>query len=95
MDSKMVKHGRKLLAAATPGPWGIRRLNGAVSSEGFVQAPRVDPAHPYDIEVLGEDDTLYPTRRGDMEFIVWVRNNAEALFDLIEASSPTDEDKTR
>lgn len=66
----------KLHAKATPGEW-MRRDPPAglsMSAVAFVQAPRINKNEPYDIEVLGEDDTLYPTRDGDVNFIVAVKN---------------------
>lgn len=83
MTNKTTRHGRMLLTKVTPGDWKIR-TNPRTGEPGFVQAPRIDPTHPYDIEVLGEDDTLYSTRNADMELIVWLKNNAEWLFDLID-----------
>lgn len=59
-------------AVASPGTWRVRE--GADASQFFIQAPRLDPQHPYDIEVLGEDDTLYPTRRADADAIVGLMN---------------------
>ena len=60
------------VAAASPGTWQVRE--GRDPSQFFVQAPRLSPEHPYDIEVLGEDDTLYPTRRADADAIVGLVN---------------------
>lgn len=60
---------RELWARSTPGKWFVRELP-KNPEKFFVQAPRISPEHPYDIEVLGEDDTLYPTRRADADFIV-------------------------
>jgi hypothetical protein len=60
----------KLADAATPGTWEVRSMRGMPS---FIQAPRIDPEHPYDIELLGEDDTLYPTREADLQYIVAVQ----------------------
>lgn len=60
----------KLADAATPGTWAVRSMRGMTS---FIQAPRIDPKHPYDIELLGEDETLYPTREADMQYIVAVQ----------------------
>ena len=63
---------------ATPDTWIIRenpRGNGF-----FVQAPRIDPTHPYDIEILGEDDTLYPTRRADADLIVALKSDALSII---------------
>ena len=40
----------------TPGPWTIRFMNRENIEDGFfIQAPRLKPTHPYDIEILGED----------------------------------------
>src|SRR4051812_22434138 len=74
----------KRLAAASAGPWIVRRLPGSRPSEGFIQAPRALPTHPYDIELLGEDDTLYPTRAADLEFVAHSREDVEALIVEVE-----------
>lgn len=68
------------VAAATPGKWIVRQ-QGNNASQFFVQAPRLSPTDPYDIEVLGEDDTLYPTRRADADAIV-------GLFQFMRAHGP-------
>lgn len=60
----------QLADAATPGTWAIRSHRGMTP---FIQAPRIDPAHPYDIELLGEDETLYPTRDADLAYVVAVQ----------------------
>jgi len=65
------------LKGATPGPWVIRITPGL---PGFVQAPRLSPSDPYDVEVLGEDDTLYPTRGADMEFVAHAPKDVAALL---------------
>lgn len=84
-----INEGRKLLKAATPGDWRIRN-HPQTGEASHVEADRIDPSHAYDIEVLGEDDTLYPTREADMKLIVWLKNNAKALlgkdFDVITAT---------
>lgn len=75
----------KLLDAfkrSSQGIWKVREMPGG--TEFFVQAPRHDPKDPYDIEVLGEDDTLYPTRRGDADFIVASHNLMPLILALIE-----------
>lgn len=60
--------GIELARRATPGTWFIRE---APRGNGFfIQAPRINPEDGYDIEILGEDDTQYPTRRADAESIV-------------------------
>lgn len=71
------------LAASTPGKWFVREHTASKDSF-FVQAPRLDPSHPYDIEVLGEDDTLYPTRRGDADFIAQAHNSMPLLLEAVE-----------
>lgn len=65
----------------SPGPWRIRRLQAANLSLSFVEAPRLDQSHPHDIELLGEDDTMYPTREADMEFIVAAHALVPSLID--------------
>lgn len=72
---------KELLEKTTPGEWVIRELPGG--SDYFIQAPRLDPTHPYDVDILGEDDTLYPTKRADAEFIVVAHNLLPELFDYI------------
>jgi len=72
--------------STSPGPWRIRRLEaGGAALPGFVEAPRLDPSHAHAIEVLGEDDTLYPTRDGDMEFIVAAHRDVPSLIDAVRA----------
>jgi hypothetical protein len=73
----------QLLANITPGQWTIRE---SPMGDGrfFVQAPRVDPKHPYDIEVLGEDDSLYPTKRGDAEFIAKAPEIVRQLLAMVK-----------
>lgn len=71
----------KLRRAATPGEW-IIRTHPHDASEFHVQAPRILIEHPYDIEVMGEDDTLYPTRRADAEFISEAANFVKDLGDV-------------
>lgn len=73
------------LNAATPGAWHVRRLPG-VAGECFVQAPRLDRTHPYDIEVLGDSEgQLYPKelREADAEFIGRAKQDIKALIDRI------------
>ena len=72
-----------LCDAATPGPWR-HRMNPDIDPIGFVEARKVDPSHPYNIQVLGEDDTLYPTKGADVIFIAAVREALpDALADLV------------
>ena len=51
----------RLALAATKGPWKHRTAPG-YDDNGFVEAPKADPSHPYNIQVLGEDknERLYP-----------------------------------
>lgn len=65
--------------AATPGPWRVRRGVGLPGLPGFVEAPRLSPSHPFDIEVLGEDDTLYSTRDADLEMVAHARTDLPAV----------------
>lgn len=69
----------KLLEYATPGKWFVREHPGN-QERFFVQAPRLQPTDPYDIEVLGDDDTLYPTRRHDADFIVEAHESLPAIL---------------
>lgn len=97
MLKSQVEEGLVLLAKTTPGKWKVRELRpfGADGSrdEFFVQAPRIKLDDPYDIEVLGDDISLYPTKRGDADFIVWARNNAEFLINAAAAYAGTMEQK--
>ena len=47
----------------TKGDWFVRFINPEDIEAGFfVQAPKKEITHPYDIEILGEEhDVLYPT----------------------------------
>lgn len=77
----------KLLDAfkrSSQGIWKVREMSGSDGAEFFIQAPRHDPKDPYDIEVMGEDVTLYPTRRGDADFIVISHNLMPQILSLIE-----------
>jgi hypothetical protein len=68
---------------ATPGPWKARRRSD--DDSGFIQAPREKPEHGYDIEILGDDEAIYSTKRNDVDFIVLARNFApEVLKVLLE-----------
>jgi len=75
----------EMLRRITPGEWKIRE-SPMGDGKYFVQAPRIDPKHPYDIEVLGEDEALYPTKRGDAEFIA---RAPQIVRQLIAALKPT------
>ena len=56
----------ELYDATTRGPWHVRR---GPPGDAFVEAPRAKPSDPYDIEILGDDENLYPTRDEDVEWI--------------------------
>lgn len=68
----------KLYKEATPGVWFVRSHP---NFKPFIQAPRANPNDPYDIELLGDDDTIYPTRNEDMAFIVAMHENFKALIE--------------
>ena len=61
---------RALSAAATPGPWYRAGSGGSLLSEA-TKAP-VNPS--------------YGGRAADAELVVWLRNHADALADLIDAA---------
>ena len=63
-DLEQLEH---LANAATTGQWK-KRSHPVLPS--FIEAPRCNPEDPYDIELLGEDTTLYPTREADIDYIV-------------------------
>lgn len=75
---------RRLAEAATPGVW-VKRSHPMMPS--FVQAQRLNPSDPYDIEIMGEDDTLYPTREADVDFIA-AANPTTILALLDELAAP-------
>jgi hypothetical protein len=62
----------ELAGKATPGPW-IHRTVPGFDEDGIVQAPKLDPSHPYNIQVLGDDrnERLYPPElyRADAAYI--------------------------
>lgn len=72
------------MVARSRGPWRIREHpDPSRDDHFFVQAPRNDPSHPYDIEVMADDTggSLYPVeqKRADAEFIVLAENHFDAL----------------
>lgn len=74
---------RALEERATPGPWKKIEHDGIPS---FIQARRLRASDPYDVEILGEDDTLYETRGADLDLIPVSRNTFKATLDLVEAA---------
>ena len=78
---------RSRLEKATPGAWIVRKMRGEESNigHGFVQAPRVDPSHGYDIEILCEDAN-YPDekREGDLQLIAHAPSDLAYLLSRVE-----------
>ena len=62
-------------------PWAVRRMG----DDCFVQAKRLKPEHPYDIEIIGDDvnEELYPVEQkmADAKFIVRAVNSHDDLLD--------------
>ncbi len=58
---------RGLAERATRGEWWWQTAS--FDEDGFVEADKADPSHPYNIQILGDDKTLYPTYRDDCAFI--------------------------
>jgi len=67
--------------ATTPGPWTVRRREHVIPSS-TIQALRLDPKDPHDIEIISEDDTtLYPTREADLAWVVAAHEAFPAMLD--------------
>ncbi|WKK11955.1 hypothetical protein QYN14_25750 [Rhodococcus ruber] len=71
MTPEQIAEGRRLLAAATPGPWVV----GGRSRTGGVYFGNQNP------EVEGPSGDAWDS---DAELIVWARNNLPALLDRLE-----------
>ncbi len=74
---------RELIKAATPGPWVVRKARG----DCFVQGNKVagkTVAGEYFTEILSDES--YAEKEVDCEFIAHMRNNADAIADLIDAA---------
>lgn len=67
-------------AAKATKNWRVR-FNPADTKDFFVEADRLDPTHPYDIEVMGDDKNprLYPPAQAlsDATFMVAARRELE------------------
>ncbi|GEM_PF-6379906 len=72
---------RERVERATPEPWEHRMAS--FDEVGFVSAPPASTEDPYNIEILGDDDTLYPTKAADCEFIAHARTDVPALLDSL------------
>jgi len=81
--TKRIEQIQKRLSCITSGPWKLRE-HPADKDLYFVEAPKENPKHGYDIEILGEDDTQYSTRRPDTEFIAKAPDDIKFLLALIE-----------
>lgn len=76
--------------STTPGPWKVRSIQDPTGDRSFlpfVQAPRISWGAPYDIEILSDDETLYPTRDADMAWIVAAHEAFPAMLDRIRELS--------
>lgn len=69
---------KELALAATKGEWKVRTHPRLPS---FVQAPKEQKDHGYDIEILGEDEAQYSTREQDVNYIAAA--NPLVLLELI------------
>jgi hypothetical protein len=70
--------------AATPGVWFVRHSKNQ-ENLFFVQAPRIKPTDPYDVEVLGDDTALYPTKLADARFIAMAHEMMPRLLEAVAA----------
>jgi hypothetical protein len=73
MNDIDIEEGRRLAEVATAGPWEHR-----IMPLGFISGPRANIAQTYD------GGTLAGEQHANGELIVWLRNNAAAMFDAIE-----------
>lgn len=81
----------EMLFKATPGTWEhVHHPGGGDGS--YIRAPRLDPSHPYDIEIMQEDrhEKLYPPDQAfaDGDFIAAMKNATEDLCALALAALP-------
>lgn len=79
-----------LMEGATPGPWWVRHAPPQVGEDCFVAAKDVN-GFPYDAVILGDDEYReesggFNRKKSDCELITYLRNNAEAIRDLIVAA---------
>jgi len=73
---------RALSAAATPGPWVVMRTGIISEAEAFSDVDDGDEYHFGSCTVI-DDAVDHPE---DAALIVWCRNHADALADLIDAA---------
>ncbi len=67
--NEMVRHLLDLFNKTTKGPWHLRTFPDG--KDFFIEAPEPEErGFGYDIEIMGEDDNGYPTRKADAEFII-------------------------
>ena len=77
-----------MLAKCTPGEWTVRKMRGEENKvgHGFVQAPRINHSHGYDIEVLCEDANYPDERReGDLQLIARAPSLLRELIERVRA----------
>jgi hypothetical protein len=80
-------HVLKLLSEKATKNWRVR--SHPVSEDEFiVEADKLDPNHPYHVQVFGEDrhPELYPPHvaRADAELACLLRNNVDKIIELLE-----------
>lgn len=88
----MPNHLRSLDRLASKN-WRIRQNPMEPENLGafIVEADKLKPDHPYNIDVLGDDrnEKLYPPKvaRADAELMVILRNNVGKIIELLESKS--------
>ncbi|MCF8784140.1 hypothetical protein [Rhodococcus ruber] len=74
MTPEQIAEGRRLLDAATPGPWRVQRDATYDHMNGEVET----------YSVAAEDGFMDADDAADAELIVWARNNLPALLDRLD-----------
>lgn len=70
---------KSLRDGITKGKWEIITFPDGVR---FIRAPRENPEHRYDIEIMGEDTTWYSTKEGDIDAIAMLPELLDELIRL-------------
>jgi hypothetical protein len=73
--------------------WRVRQSPMEPDNPGefILEADKLSPSHPYNIQVLGDDKhpELYPPKvaRADAELMAILRNNLSTIIELLEKKS--------
>ncbi len=81
LNKAELKAIKERLEKITQGQWIVRSMG----HDCFVEAPEPpERKFGYAIEILGDDDNGYPTKRADCEFISHAPNDIAKLIDALE-----------